>query len=425
MSFVSIIILVTSILVLVVSYNLFFKSNNRLLKAALFFVVIFLLLLGFTLYNGIIELSKIEDYSNLGSSGDYIGGLLNPLIAVFAVFAAGFAFYAQYDANKLVQEQFTLQQFESQFYEMLHLHRENLNEMIIEGYSFEYIDDDKSKEGVHNSKKEKNTSGKKVFVTMLKEFEAVYFICQKIFFSHYKSQPEKISLLESNVGSQLIFANAYNCFFNGTSLYEKKIKKHLKDDSTELLSEDLIDKLIKELKRKREGHTKGIKKITGYGLIKNLKTNKKIKNELMLSFNFKPFTGHQAILAHYYRHLYQTVKFVVKQNESIVSYESKRDYLRILRSMLSNHEQILLYYNWIAGFGEGWEEKKIENRKTKKGNFFLTDYRMIHNIPDEMILDDFKLNKIFTDEYLYFRYEKNRKAKDSLFELINITSRSW
>lgn len=37
---------------------------------------------------------------------------------------------------------------------------------------------------------------------------------------------------------------------------------------------------------------------------------------------------------------------------------------------MSNDEQLLLYYNYIVGFGTEWE---------KEG--FLTKYRMLHNLP--------------------------------------------
>ncbi|MBQ0740477.1 hypothetical protein J9332_39990, partial [Aquimarina celericrescens] len=49
-----------------------------------------------------------------------------------------------------------IQLFESQFYEMLKLHRENVTEMIINGYDFE--EDGKLK------RFEKSTDGRKIFV---------------------------------------------------------------------------------------------------------------------------------------------------------------------------------------------------------------------------------------------------------------------
>lgn len=386
----------------------------------------------YAVYEGIKEYhlneNGVEEYA--GTFGDLIGGTLNPILGLFGIIVGGLAFYAQYQANKQVQEQFKIQQFESQFYEMLHLHRENLNEMIIEGYEFDYLNDDKSKKAIENTKRNKETSGKKIFVTMLKEFEAIHLISKKHFLSFYKAQPDKLSILCSFTGKQLIFDHAYYVFFNGLSFYKNNIEKYINDDAnkTGLLNWDLIKSYIIDLERIKDMHQKeGIKIIKRYTLVKGLNSEQLKGESLLLSFNYKPFAGHQSILAHYYRHLFQTVKFVVKQDHKLLSYESKRNYLRILRSMLSNHEQILLYYNWISGFGSAWEKKMeiehINEIYNQKGNKFFTDYRMIHNIPNQMIISEFKLNKIFDEKYSNFKFEEGRKYQDGLFELINIYSK--
>jgi hypothetical protein len=113
--------------------------------------------------------------------------------------------------------------------------------------------------------------------------------------------------------------------------------------------------------------------------------------------------GNSDQLAHYYRQLFQTVKFIVYQ--TIFTYEEKRKYIRILRSQLSNEEQVLLFYNWFSGFGKEWENEN---------NSFLTDYRMIHNVFQNMLVDEIKLEEIFNIKSGY-KTEQNRE-KDSLFE---------
>lgn len=106
MALVTIVFFVIIFFTLVLGYALFFKQSNKLLIIAVVFILVFLLLLGFTSFHSITLLNKAENYQQLGPYGDYIGGILNPLIAVFGVFAAGFAFYAQYEANRQVQFQF-------------------------------------------------------------------------------------------------------------------------------------------------------------------------------------------------------------------------------------------------------------------------------------------------------------------------------
>lgn len=350
-------------------------------------------------------ITNLKDFKDLGPYGDLIGGIMNPVIAFVGIIAASLAFYVQYIANKQVQQQFKIQQFESQFYEMLHLHRENLNEMNIEGYVFEYNNNDKSIAAKISSKKEKITSGKKVFVTMLKEFEAIHLICTKVFMFKFNSltpaQKEQIkSLLK-----QFIFDHSYFVFFNGISSYNKNIDRYIETDTTGFLNLVLED-FVKELKLKRKSHEDvGIKEYHLYYTTGSVLNDNILTRSLMLSFNYKPFSGHQSILAHYYRHLFQIVKFVTKQDESIISYESKRDYLRILRSMMSNQEQVLIFYNWYGGFGKQWENNV---------NKFFTDYRMIHNLYNDLLIPDIKLEGIF-DLNGDFRKEKNR-VKDPLFE---------
>jgi hypothetical protein len=120
--------------------------------------------------------------------------------------------------------------------------------------------------------------------------------------------------------------------------------------------------------------------------------------------DFVPFQGYSSLLGHYYRHLFQTVKYVVMQD--YLSYEKKRNYLRMLRAQMSNPEQTLLFYNWLSGYGDKWECEE---------NHFLTDYRMIHNVWQEMVIKDFDIKEIITKRNPDYKTEENR-INDCLFE---------
>jgi hypothetical protein len=122
--------------------------------------------------------------------------------------------------------------------------------------------------------------------------------------------------------------------------------------------------------------------------------------------NFMDHRGFSSSLGHYFRHLFMMVKFVV-ESKIINDYDAKMRYLKILRAQLSNHEQIMLFYNWLAkGYGESWEEEK-------NGNRYFTEYKMIHNLWVGELLKD----KFFADEVngLIEKYNKNPKATP-LFE---------
>ncbi|WP_309332877.1 putative phage abortive infection protein [Mucilaginibacter sp.] len=118
-----------------------------------------------------------------------------------------------------------------------------------------------------------------------------------------------------------------------------------------------------------------------------------------LNFNYKPFSGHASRLGHYFRHLYLAVKSVAN-SKVIINYEEKMKYLALLRAQLSNHEQILLFYNWLSGYGGDWENNN---------HSFLADYKMIHNLWYDTLFDD---NFIRTNvDYLSEKPVQNRKGK--------------
>lgn len=322
------------------------------------------------------------DYMKTGQIGDTIGGLMNPFIALAGVIVTGLAFYIQYKANlqqrelflleqtenkKQLQEQINiqnrqiqLQQFESQFYEMLKLHRENISEMKINGYDFEETP-------THLKRFEKTTDGRKIFVVMQTEFECILNLYAK-----------------DNKLDKAGFQKCYQLFFSGLDRYEKAYP-----------TETIFVEMLKKARQRHENPTK-----------ESLTTNQDRKEFLpyvKLYFNYKPFSGHSQRLGHYFRHLYLTVKSVA--NSTIVTdYDERMRYLRILRAQLSNHEQILLFYNWLSEYGNDWENDT---------HSFFTEYCMIHNLWYDNLFDD----KFISDNVNYLRNKKVELRKGLMFEI--------
>ena len=288
------------------------------------------------------------NFSNTGKIGETISGLMAPFIALSGVVLTGLVFYIQYKANLLQRELFLqkqdenrkqlqqqidnqnnqvrLQQFESQFYEMLKLHRENVTEIKFKGYDFE--------ERKQLIKYEKVTEGRKVFVIMKTELECIIALFNK-----------------DRMLDKETFQKCYRLFFSGLEEFEKAFPE-----------ETIIIKLFKEARKRHE-----------YPDLKVIKSNQERKEFLPyvnLNFNYRPFPGHSSLLGHYFRHLYLTVKSVTN-SDIVIDYEERMKYLRILRAQLSNHEQILLFYNWLSGYGAEWENEK---------HSFFTEYCMIHNL---------------------------------------------
>lgn len=321
------------------------------------------------------------DFSKTGPIGDTIGGLMNPFIALAGVIVTGLAFYIQYKANlqqrelfleeqaenkRQLQEQIDnqnkqnrIQQFESQFYELLKLHRENITEMKINGYDFE--------ENSTLRRFEKNTEGRKIFVTMQTEFECILSLYSK----DRKLNKEG-------------FQKCYKLFFSGLDEFEKA-----HPDETVL---------IEMFKKARKQHEN-----PDLSIFKTNKDRKEFLPYVQLYFNYKPFSGHASRLGHYFRHLYLTVKSVAN-SQIITDYEDRMRYLRILRAQLSNHEQILLFYNWLGEYGYDWENDK---------HAFFTEYCMVHNLwYDNLFNDTYILDSV---NYLRTKEVKFRTGK--MFEI--------
>lgn len=91
-------------------------------------------------------------------------------------------------------------------------------------------------------------------------------------------------------------------------------------------------------------------------------------------------------MGHYFRHLYQTVKFIA--DNGLLKETEKKNYLEVLRSQISNHEQVLLLYSYLGDFGKKWEDEN---------NRYFSNYEMIHNIDETMLIEGLELTSIFAN----------------------------
>lgn len=354
------------------------------------------------------ESISFVDYNKTGAIGDTINGIAGPFIALAGAILTFLAFYIQYKANLEQRNQFTktiqnqekeakeqliqynrslerqneerkeqekiwkTERFENQFYEMVRLHKENVNEISLKLTNPYFT-------GTQQVTNETNLNGRIVFKYFLEEIKIIYYVAKKTF--------------KNNTSTNKLINKSYGVFFHGLPYQEEKEPN--KPDQKEYT--DFINTLLKINFSYVQGEYRNLKYVVA----------EKTDYKNAINLNFKIGEGHSSYLAHYYRHLYQTVKFIVNQNENFISYEEKRKYLRMLRAQLSNEEQAMLFYNWKSEFGNSWENER---------NHFFTDYRMIHNIYAELIIADFSLIKIFklmNDPY--YRKENNRE-NDPLFE---------
>lgn len=67
--------------------------------------------------------------------------------------------------------------------------------------------------------------------------------------------------------------------------------------------------------------------------------------------------GYNDKLGVYFRQLYQIVKFVALKEG--ITEDEKYQYMRIVRSQLSDYEQVMLYYNSLTQIGKAWNEQLL------------------------------------------------------------------
>lgn len=97
---------------------------------------------------------------------------------------------------------------------------------------------------------------------------------------------------------------------------------------------------------------------------------------------FETFYGgfHQT-MGLYFRHLYQLIR-MVDSDESLTDQE-KYDYVRIVRSQMSNYEQIVFLLNSLTSMGHNWE---INPDSREKGHpNLITTYQLAKNIPSDIL----------------------------------------
>lgn len=284
------------------------------------------------------------DTNIFASYGSLIGGILGALFSLAGIFLLINTLESQERAIDIQQTNFSKQLFESKFFDLVNIHRQNSAEINV-------VD----------------RTGRKVFLTLQREF----YHCKLVIDAFNETWHEKLSEEE-------IINISYLCFFFGAvgETSEQIIKRSLSNYLTR------VNSIIQRYKECQKGFT---------------------END---NFPYKLFEGHQSRLGHYFRHLYQVVKFVDEQPTKLLTYKEKYSYVKILRAQLSTQEQAFLFYNSLSDLGKAWEkgDNLDENRK------LITKYNLIKNIPTGYT-SGFEVGKYYPD-IRYEGYELTDKRKE-------------
>lgn len=295
------------------------------------------------------------DFSKTGQIGDTIGGLIGPFVAIIAASLTFLAFWIQYRANQIQIKNFNeqrrdikLERFQNKFFELLKIHKDNveqINSIFKENY----------------------------FRVCINDLKTIYQLTVKFYLDFYHNDPLKDKYLNKDYDEDLLNI-AYLSFWLGN---DKESRNTIHNLMKKKLDSHFISKLFDWFESVNY-------KYFGYAFLQKKKGhrpmfiyNDKSSDMVVISVDKNLFIERSSILGHYFRHLFQTIKYVDEQDEDIINYEAKYNYIKNLRAQLTNHEQILLYYNSLSVFGSPWLE--IQNNDLLSS--FMIKYKMIKNIP--------------------------------------------
>lgn len=284
--------------------------------------------------------NKLENSGLLGDSAGVINALFSALVLGGAIYTLNLQ-RKEMDDN---QKKIALEKFETRFYEMIRLHKQNVDEIIVD-----------------------DLKGRRAIEHLFKNLSEIY------------KKVENAILQIENVNSE-----------NNPEIIERinRIKNYLSDRNRKL-------SYIHELSY---GYL-------FYGIENYLVTRDKsdvrfdLNAEITTVLIFQKthislLTPRNSLLSHYFRHLYQTVQFVA--NEETIEEKDRSKYIKLIRAQLSDFEQVLLYYNSLSPMGAKWispiGERTIEKMCP------IARFRLIKNIPFYINYPGIKPEELFKTE---------------------------
>ena len=256
------------------------------------------------------------------------------------------------------EKQNELQNIEARFFELLKIQRENVQEF-----------------------QQKGKTGRRVAVDMFDELDNLY-----IEIKHWYSLSDS-GIQNENEWKFRSAQIAYLILFFG---FGKNSRNHVKSEIKKIIANDeaynelnreFLKKEIREYDRQKENNqtlTRATRKYLNHD-------------------------GNQSRLGHYFRHLYQTAKFIDNQPSRLLSYENKYFYLKTLRAQLSNYEQAIFFYNSLTYLGANWEFSVNDTN-----NQLITKYNLIKNIP-QGFTSDLNPKIYFPNVFFEYDFEKTER----------------
>jgi hypothetical protein len=347
-----------------------------------------------------------------GPLGDSFNGIIGPFIAFLVAILTFLAFYIQYKANEIQNSLNVKIQFENRFFDLVKIHIDNVHEMTYTKFAksnYEQIESRKvfriiSQEFIeclHEIKKIAKTYDQ-IEIIKPEYYEKLASIIKE---NRCKVSPTELALIdiayctvffgiakESEQVFLTLFWNRYNTeFIDQIRKFLQLKPKITSENMIEYSRWDAFKKMPKEVLR---------------GLFDEIYTHRiandelsPIAKDLILNYHLeKYYDGHQHLLGHYFRHLFQSFKFLSYQEQ--FSDKEKYFYGKTLRAQLSTYEQFLLFINSLSSLGMKWEytsevvKKNVDNMIIEEKMKLITNYNLIKNLPGSQYYD-FQYRKFY------------------------------
>jgi len=358
-----------------------------------------------------------------GQTGEFIGGVVGTIFSL-----AGFVMLLL--TIRQQNDSFQKERFETNFFELLKIHRENVIDL---------------KKQISNGVEKEDFEGRKVIQLIVSDilkcreeinmffrlrnekdiYEKHYADKLKATFKYTNPKVDLAKLAKINIPYCIVF-------FGIDGEGRKILDGIFKDKYNPKFYKPLLDYIsLKPIRERTEYFNKWEtirsitdykkRKIIGLGILSRRRTTYKPEDyempirqqieELWYKNDFvKYYGGNQYRLGHYFRHLYQTVTFI-DSNKKLKT-NMKYFYLKTLRAQLSTHEQVLLFFNSLSFIGMVWELTpkyksdiylEFINYYRAKRKMLISKYQFIKNIPSSdifglKILEFYPLIELETNE---------------------------
>lgn len=322
------------------------------------------------------------DFYKTGPIGDTIGGIMGPFIGIIGAILTFAAFWVQYQANQEQKRQFNEQiteqkrQFDIQLSEQKTQGEEDnrryqaqqaeqSKSWAIERFEKTFFELLKVQRDIASEIKiRKKQEGVQTFISFYYEFRFIYLYIREQLLIEQVWPIEEIRSVNYHKDEEILRI-AFIVFFMGVGPNSNPLLLYaIKKEGCDNINNKLIESI--------NTLTDSIHNFPQQLECRYLDENGR-EQKMTYTAYYRPAQGHQGKLSHYFRHLYQVIKFVDGADPKIFTDSMKYEYVRFIRAQLSIYEQAMLYFHGFSPFGKNWMARK-----------FLIKYKLIRNAPIKM-----------------------------------------